>query len=338
MRQRLIFNLLVTKRLTLAFFLFFSIIWGLPVGATTIFSPIVQLKADPGESVRGVVKIYNESEADTALAASLESFEAAGESGKPAFVPPSEKNSFLAWFTLDQDSVVLKKKQAIIVPFTIVVPPNATPGGYYAVIFWQTVNNSGTKNSAVGVNSKVGTLVFLTVNGEVVEKGELKSFDVGGGKWHWQLPINFDIRFSNQGNIHLQPTGKIELSGWFGQHKTYVVNDDQGYVLPGSVRNFQLKFGGYQATNEIWLKQLWLEIVSEVDHFAFGPFTAQLTFNYGSQPQSLTAENYFWYVPVKLIGLGVIMITAILLMVMINRRVKRLKQKIKNDQKLPKSV
>lgn len=306
-----------------------------PVKAITIFSPVVQLEADPGENVRGVVKIYNEEASDAALAASFESFEATGETGQPAFIPPQEKNSFLSWFTIDQDSVVLKPQQAIIVPFTVAVPSNATPGGYYAAIFWQTVNNNGGPNSRVGVDSKIGTLVFLTVKGDAKELGMLEDFQVLGGDWQWQQPISFNIRFSNQGNIHLQPIGNIELAGWFG-HKKIAINDEQGYVLPGSVRNFELSYGGFQAVRENWWRQFWDGTISEIDNFAFGPITAKLTLHYGSHGQEATAMVNFWYVPLRLLSLLVGLMVFGIVMIFVNHRVKGLKKKMKNDKKLSK--
>ena len=97
------------KRLIFIFaILFISLLFGANNAlATTIFSPLIEMEVEPGESQSGVVKIYNETDESLFLVSSVEAFTSGDESGQPEYLPEISKYDYLKWFNVEQDSVIL---------------------------------------------------------------------------------------------------------------------------------------------------------------------------------------------------------------------------------------
>jgi len=334
MLRRLIFRFDTKNKIGIfLFFLIFSfIVCGQSVLATTVFSPIIELEVEPGQKQSGVVKVYNETEQDLYLLASIESFKARDEDGQPEYIAPEQKDIFLKWFILAQDDVTLKPSQAIIIPFIVDVPKDATPGGYYAVIFWKDQRGPSDKNNAINISSKVGTLILLKVKGALNEQGELTDFKTQPEqKYFFKLPISFLVRFQNNGNIHLKPSGEIKLRNlWFGQQNILEVNEAQRNVLPSSARKFEIYWG--QTFSGGWFNQFWSNLDQEVRNFTVGPYLATLELEYGSDKmQKINQEITFWLIPYHLIILLALIIVVLVILFKVNKKIKRIKQGEKNN-------
>ncbi len=310
------------------FFLFFLAVFCLfaPAAfATTVFSPIIEMEVSPGQKEPGVLRVYNETAGNLFLKASLESFAANGESGEPKYIPIEEKNSYLNWFKLSSDALVLKSHQVVMVPFTVEVPKNATPGGYYAVVFWQTDASLPGAQNTIGVASRVGTLILLKVKGTVDEKGELLDFKTIPQKnIFWSLPIKFYIRFQNLGNVHLKPVGEITLTNFFGQKKSLPVNGQNGNILPQSTRRFEIVWGDNLTGN--WLIDFYNGLKQEIKDLPAGKYQAKLFLSYGTGTQTNIEKDFsFWVIPYRLIVLLIIIIAAVIIFASVNKKIKKVK-------------
>lgn len=306
----------------LALFLSF----GQDVLAITILSPVAEMEIEPGQSQKGILKVYNETAEDLTLISSVEPFAAGGQGGQSVYLSPEKKDKFLDWFELSSDSIVLKSRQFAVVPFNVAVPADAAPGGYYAVIFWQPETAAADKkNSAVGLNSKVGTLILLKVKGDLIEKGEVVEFAVSPSKnCYFGLPVKFILRFANSGNIHLAPAGEIELKNWFGRVKRMAVNPTKGNVLPGSTRRFEVVWS--RAGEENIFKSFFPLALEELNNLAFGRYTADLNLSYDADNQQKISKRLsFWVIPARsiVVLLGLIFLAAVLFK--INTKIGRLK-------------
>ncbi len=324
----------------LLFFLLAAGSFALPVKATTIISPLLEVSVDPGQKQGGLVKVFNETSDVLELVSSIEPFSTTDIVGTPAYLPSDTKNDFLYWFELSQTSITLKPHQVAIIPFTVSVPANAVPGGYYAAIFWQTVSPTNSK-VPVNISSKVGTLIFLTVSGELKEAGGLTEFSpMPKNNYFFSLPVNFLVQFSNTGNIHLNPAGTIELKNWLGNKEILPVNGAKRYVLPSSSRRFEVSWGNESAGGNIW-QNFWFEVKQELSHFAFGRYTATLSLNYGAslpagqagQPQQITRQISFWLIPWRLIVVVLLAFIILAILLKINSKIKRLKKDLGHGQK-----
>ncbi|MFA5021735.1 MAG: hypothetical protein WC508_01470, partial [Patescibacteria group bacterium] len=195
-------------------------------------------------------------------------------------------------------------------------------------IFWQTASQPSVDDRAVAVNSKVGTLVLLKVNGDLKESGQVLEFKTQPqNNYFFGLPINFLVRFSNTGNIHLIPEGKIELKNWFGQIETFYLNEGKNNVLPNSTRRFEIVWGKNFEGN-FW-QNFWSGLNQDFRHLAFGKYTANLELNYGTeQKQTIQKQFSFWIIPWRLIAALLIFIGLIIIFIKINSKMRRLKNKV----------
>jgi hypothetical protein len=313
-------------------FLFIFLFLCQVVQATTIFSPLLEMEVEPGQTERGIVKVFNETENDLYLVSSVEPFTAGDETGQPIYLAPEAKDEFLKWFKVEFDSIYLAPRDVAIVPFSLTVPTQATPGGYYAVIFWEDKPLPTAEEVNVGISGKVGTLIFLKVKGELVEKGEVIEFSLKSKKnYFFEGPISFVVRLSNSGNIHLKPKGEIELENWLGQTLDVLeINQEGRNVLPESIRRFEVVWGQSFGNNKIW-QDFWPKLKQELSYFPFGRFTAILNLTYGvDNPQTITEKINFWFIPVRLIVSLIVIIIILIILIKINSKIKKLKKPIQS--------
>ena len=294
--------------------------------ATTVISPVIEVTVDPGTSQQGVVKVYNETDHDLNLVASIDAVRGSDERGKMMF--DDERPSFLSWISLERTSLTLKPKQAAIVPLTVAVPGGATPGGYYAAVFWQEVSSAGQGDKNVGIQGRVGTLIFLTVTGDITEQASIDSFGIDPSRAVvFGLPITLSSRITNRGNVHLQPTGKIILTNWLGKKTELAVNAERHAIIPGSTRRFDVVWPNMQTAGS-WPLQQWQALVVEANNLLIGSYRAELTLEYGKDaPHTVTASTSVIIIPIHLIGAAVVAIILLCIGWRINRRVTALKRR-----------
>ncbi len=318
------YNFLVRSTIFVILFLFIKIGF---CSAATIISPLLDFEANPGEIQNGVVKIFNETNQDIYLKSSIEVFSASGELGQPVYLPGSEKNKFLDWFELSQDSILLKSNQVVIVPFSISIPESALPGGYYAVIFWETVSDRDNDNVPLKISSRVGTLIFLKVKGDVKEDAELLDFYVMPiRKYFFGFPLNFIVRLSNNGNIHIRPSIEVSFKNKFGLNETFKMNESNNYILPESIRRFELFWGNKDMEVNFFGKFL-SGLKQEISKKPFGKHTAILNISYGIENQrNITERIDFWFFPWRLLVSFSILSLILTAFFYINVKVNKLKK------------
>ncbi len=278
-----------------------------PLGASalTISPPLMEFDARPGDSLVDVVKLYNETQEQLTLTASVQNFRAMGETGTPEFVEGAA--GLASWIKVDETTVTLAPGERKSVLFTVNVPGDAEPGGHFAGILWGTGGAAAEGTSSVGLVAKTGTLVLVRVAGQVREMGRVVEFSTDKASYDY-LPANFAIRFENTGNVHLKPAGMIEVKNMWGTKvASMMVNEDLANVLPDSIRKFDAK---WQKTESLPGASEWQK---ERENFAWGKFTATVVMNYGVGGQTVTARTSFWVFPWRVTLFYVVLIVLVLL-------------------------
>ena len=277
--------------------IFFILVFSLiprPGLVLTVSPPILEIELEAGQRIRAVIKVFNETEQNLYLKSSIETFEALGEEGQLKFSGETKKD-FLEWFEISAPTLVLKPGEIGLIPFTITVPPAATPGGYYAAILWE---QSPVKiESGLGISGKIGTLILLKIKGEVTEAGQLLEFKAIASK-KFNLPLNFLIRFQNLGNIHLRPQGKIIIRNFLGAtSKILEVNPTQKAVLSQSIRRFEVVWGQKN------FGKFFDDLKQEFNYLLPGKYSAELEITSGTEEkQNFKAYQSFWLIPYRLIS------------------------------------
>lgn len=266
--------------------------------ALTISPVTLELNADPGQTITGEIEIYNEQPDTKNLFSTFENFEPSGETGSPKF---SGGATGLATWIQTESSISLTPQQKINVPYTISVPADAEPGGYFTAIFWSEDNPAALQAGEVSIGGKLGVLILFRVNGDIKEEAGISNFGFEtGSKVRATLPATFSYRFKNDGADRVVPLGDIVIKNIFGGVTASLpANSNEGSVLPNSIRKFQAVWGTPQVDGET--RSFFSVVKSQFSSFHFGIYNAQLSLVYGAVNQTALDSFYFLFIPWQLL-------------------------------------
>ena len=201
-------------------------------------SPLTfELTANPGDVLINQLKVYNTGDSIIGIKMEVEDFTVAGEIGHVKLEPAeTETYSIARWISFEPGEFTLQPGEQKFVNFTISLPENAEPGGHYGAILAGTTAVVGGEFVGAAVAGRVGSLVLLSIAGEVKEEIIVKDFSCSNYSEYG--PIPFTIRFENKGTIHVKPRGFVTVTNWLGK-KVADVEFPQNNVLPNSVRKIE---------------------------------------------------------------------------------------------------
>lgn len=210
---------------------------------------------EKGKEVSDIVRIINPNQFPLEIESEKEDFFMADEEGSPSFLPQGGKMSLASWIKIGLEKFSLAPLETKEIPFTISLPKDAEPGGHYGAIFFKTQPSLKKGQTQIGIASRVGALILVSVLGEISQKGEIIEFKAR--KFLDKGPVSFFVRFKNTGTVHYEPRGKITILNWFGK-KVAELSLPKHTVLPESIRRFETTwqkrylFGKYQAQLEVF--------------------------------------------------------------------------------------
>ncbi len=156
-----------------------------------------------------------------------------------------------SWITLATNQVTVGAKTRVDIPFTMHVPPSASPGDHTAgIVASLPTPTNDAANHRVIIDRRTGSRVYLRVNGPVnpslvVEHLSSEyhgSFNPLGGT----LDVTYTLR--NPGNVRLGARQLVSAHDIFGRtiadHKPRVIPE----LLPGNAITVHEKFTGVPAT------------------------------------------------------------------------------------------
>ena len=295
--------------------------------ALTVVPPRLELEGDPGVTVNSEFKVINESAETQTYYTQVENFEAKDELGNPQFVQTKEG---LAIWTSVAATVSVAPGEKKSIPFTIKIPRNAEPGGYFASIFVRTTPPP-SQGGEVSIGARLGTLVLLRVNGDIQEGVDILEFSTKDKKrFHTSLPIELYYRFQNTGADRVRPEGEVIIKNIFGlKAKVLSANRSEGSVLPRSIRRFEMAWingGGGQEDPAVQVAArtpggFFEEAKYQWDHFAVGIYTAKLDIAFGENNNTASGTFRFFVFPWQLltIVIGTLLVGLIILRFLLKR-------------------
>lgn len=271
--------------------------------ALTFSPPTFDFSANPGDTLNDAVRLYNDGpEPVTIRIEALNFTSKAGDetSGVPEFYPADETrdgHGLAPWITFINKEVVLKPGERGSAFFEIKVPSDAGPGSYFGAAVATSVTPQSEQG--VGVIGNTAILLLLKVNGDVVEKADLTSF-TAAPTISDSLPVKFEVRIQNSGSVHLRPFGDVRIKDVLGRTVAVVPINRLEFksVLPGGARRYSAEWVRKELPDgaSAWERQM--------KNFALGPYTAELSMEYGLRRELLTARARFWVFPWLAIAAG----------------------------------
>lgn len=262
--------------------------------AVSIFPLRQTLVIDPGKVAFAPVEVYNEENFPVEIVPEIDAFRLNPDTGHAEFGQADEAKS---WVKANISSFVLAPKEKRRIEFTVSVPSTASRESHYLSLFVKQKSSAGQ----IGIGKRVGTLLFLHVSGDANEKLQLQDFSIekNGGK------IFAHIQLNNAGNIHVIPSGTIDLWNLWGKKVASIdINKEQRMLLPGGD----------------WRSQVELKNISPIN---MGRLRVELHLNYGLTLQRIDQKISFWYFPWVAIFSGLFVIIGVLCTVLFVQKNKK---------------
>ena len=261
------------------------------VGLTfSIAPPVFKIALSPGDTWSSSIKIINANSNEITFNASIMDYDAVpGEESGGNLI--FNQNNFLSdttpadWVQLDQSgNLGVKSQSSADIPFTIKIPEDSSPGEYFVAIVVSDESVIINKDDvALRVSGAVASILYIRVNGEVIESGSIREFSTD--RFIYKDPdITFTLRIQNDGNVSLRPEGTITIFNFLGEkvdELQLVRADDFGSILPKSIREYVVRGG------------------EDKDIFKGGLYSAEVEIGFGGETKlSDEASLRFWVLPI----------------------------------------
>lgn len=264
---------------------------------------VMELEADPGETIDEHFAVTNLSTHEATF--SLRAADGyVNDKGRFNTIPSDQESVASGTWAELPGQVTLAPKQTAVIPLRITVPANAEPGdhaaGVSASILTMTKDKAG---SSVGIESRVGFRLTVTVTGEVRAAAAISDIETRyDTNWNPGRPGSGTVSFilRNEGNVRFLGEGVLRIAG--REIAFPAADEPRQEMLPGDERSFTLP-----------VADLWPTLIVrgsvDVEAQVVGPMseTAEVP------PVSARAEIIAVPWPQAVVALGAAMIIAALL-------------------------
>ncbi|MEO6077518.1 MAG: hypothetical protein ABIP54_01915 [Candidatus Andersenbacteria bacterium] len=294
-------------------------------------SPIsLDLVTQPGTTIQDRIRVHNNTQNPIRLQVNIKKL--ATTDKDPGFVlaDPTATDEFVNWIHIDTPTFDIPGNEWYEVHFSITTPADAAFGYYPAIVFNELSANTNVNASTAVLSGGVAVLTALQVqspNSKV--EGHLVQFGPSRFLSQW-LPLVFNVKIQNTGNIHMRPRGNIFISSSSGKEVGLLeINQPLSAIIPDSSRSFQATWDDSFITYDKKFVIHW----DNLTHFRIGKYTARLLLVYdnGIRDATIEATTSFWVFPYKiilvlLVGIIVFVISIRLLMKLYIRRLIKKEQ------------
>ncbi len=261
--------------------------------------PRLEITVDADGTSTQVIKVRNESKQEKTISISIEDFVVNDDKGTPTIVTATKEDNRWAassWITVSPSSIKLKGNETKALSLIITPPANALPGGHYAMVVSSPDDEVSISDSTgSSVQTKVGTLIYITVPGDINQNAIIQKFSAP--KFEEFGPIDFSSTIQNLSDIHIRPAGSITITNMIGMKSYVQFNKDGNNIFPGKSRDFENQL------NKKWL---------------FGRYKAELNAAYGTAGGIATATLFFVVIPWRfliLVGTAVAVLITIIIII-----------------------
>lgn len=286
-------------------------------GFNLITSPLpIDVSGAPGSTITTQIRVKNGDINAQRLKVTLMKFRAYGEEGKPQLLDREAGDDYFDWVSFSPASFDAPPNEWENITMTIKLPKDAAFGYYYAVVFSPASIPANVPKENVIVGSTAVLVLVDAQNPNAKRTLTLANFSIDHHVYEF-LPANFSVRFHNDGNIHVVPTGDIFITQGRRKVATINVNSQQGNILPQSYRIYRMGWGdGFPAYAPTTVdgktavdkngnpKQHLNWDASELGKLRFGRYTAHIVMAYdnGQRDIPLEATLSFWVIPWRLLA------------------------------------
>ncbi len=199
--------------------------------ALQITPPRQEVVLSVGESASGTVEAYNETSSTVAVHVSLKEWFQLME---------NKEYPISTWLDLKNTEFELRPGEKRIVPFTVRVPTGTAPAQPPSGFLMGMLSFAADDGEQSMVNLVMSVSIYVTVKGTERPEAVITKCGIGNNKGSLEAAVEV----ANKGNIHLRPTGKVEIADKKGRVVDSNVFQEGWPVFPGQARTYQAKLEG----------------------------------------------------------------------------------------------
>ena len=186
-----------------------------------------QISLNPNEKYASEVTVFNKTNQEKSI--TLYGVDATTTSdGVFSLKQKNENTDMGEWIHTDLSTVIIPPQEKVTVPFSIIVPANATPGDHTAGIVAQESTQSAVENlNGVNIVSRVGVRVYARISGKEVEQLQFGNLNVD----NLMTPDVISLPINNQGNTNQKVESTFAVLGISGYKS--IKSENEAYALPG---------------------------------------------------------------------------------------------------------
>jgi hypothetical protein len=211
--------------------------------AMNITPPSFKTTVKVGESTTGNITVINKGEIDIGVKAYVQDWVYDSEGRRTFHAAGTTPYSCAKWIHLFPTKFQLEAGKKMGVQYTINVPADAK-GGYYAVIFFESIpmgEYEGEEGVVVRFSGRLGTIAYIETETGSVYNGAIESLSVTPPQSN--KPLEMALSFENTGNVYIGAEGILNIideeGNIFGKEKFGPLN-----TLPGDTREAKLEWFG----------------------------------------------------------------------------------------------
>lgn len=199
-------------------------------------SPVsAKLQLSPGETVSGTFKVINSGAADLVFKVYATPFYVNdNDYDNLQFSGETSRTQIARWISFDQTEYTLAPSATAQIAYHVNVPASVPAGGQYAAIMAESVPVNG---DGVTTSSRVGMLVFSSIEGTTIEKGEFLSSTIQS--WYQTSPVKTSVNVKNSGNTDFTISTTLKVRNLFGG-EVYDSGVRENQILPETSREVSL--------------------------------------------------------------------------------------------------
>lgn len=175
------------------------------------------------------------------------------ETGAFSLLPAADSAVDLgSWITVDQNEIEIAPGARAVVPITVLIPSDATPGDHTAGVIASVTARS---DEGVAIEQRVAARVYLRVSGDVAASVEATGLTSG-----YSPPWNpfgggdstVDYAVTNTGNVRVDVTQTVVVRAPFGIELARLTGDEVINLLPGQSQRVSLRALGIPPVLLLW--------------------------------------------------------------------------------------
>ncbi len=263
-----------------------------------------ELRIERGKSDQVKINLRNVTKGSIVAKPSVSDFEADNETGEPKLLADQNTHNSASIYNFvgGLTDVPLSAGESKDLTYTVTIPSDAPAGAYYGALTFRAVpaNQAGDDNGGgeVALTANVASLVLVEVPGDITEQIQVTSIKALGsnGKassFFTTSPSKSAIAIKNLGNSFAKPFGTVTVTNMSGkQVYSYEINNStpRSNILPKTSRTFTDEINGISKP---------------------GRYTITANISFGTGGDVISQKVSFWYIPVWLAVLLVLLVVGI---------------------------